>query len=200
MTKGSRTKEAILQAGLDLASRTGLSAISIGALADEVRMSKSGLFAHFRSKEKLQVAILNHAGELFVRTVIRPALEKQRGLARLTAMLNGWDNWAETSASGGCIFYAATVEYDDKPGVVRNRLKALQEEWLGTLEKAVEMAVETGEFKKGLDARQAAFELYSMVLGYYFLQRLLGDKSARRRRQAGFEKVVEWYRKGRAHG
>jgi AcrR family transcriptional regulator len=200
MNKGSKTKEVILRKGLDLASRVGLSAISIGELAEETAMSKSGLFAHFRSKEKLQLAILDYAGALFAETVARPALKKQRGLARLRAMLEGWNGWAEASASGGCIFYAAAVEFDDRPGRVKNRLKALQDRWIDTLEKAVSITVETGEFKKGVDARQTAFELYSMMLGFYYFQRLIGDKSVKQRRKAGFEKVLAWCRDGRAHG
>lgn len=198
MSKGNATRETILKAGLELASRIGLSAISIGLLAEEVAMSKSGLFAHFNSKEKLQLAILDHAGAYFVEIVLRPALRERRGLPRLRALFEGWARWSETSASGGCIFYAAAVEYDDRPGPVKNRLKGLQKKWISSLEKAIGMAAASGELKKGIDRRQAAFEIYAVMLGYYYFHRLIGDPLAARRRKAAFERVIASYRAGGA--
>src|SRR5262245_48580748 len=137
MTKGEDTRRSVLSAGLRMASRTGLDAVTIGELASDVGMSKSGLFAHFASKENLQIAILEEAQQRFVEYVIAPALKQARGEPRVRALWENWLAWPQRDFQpGGCIFVQASVELDDKPGIVRDALVASQKDWLETLAQA----------------------------------------------------------------
>jgi AcrR family transcriptional regulator len=141
--KGQLTHQAILDESVQLASRLGLAGLSVGRLADEVEMSKSGLFAHFRSKEALQLQTLAHARRLFVDLVVRPALAVPDGEARLRALVERWLAWDDTALSGGCIFVAAAVEVDDRPGAVRDALVAGEREWIGLLASVARAARST---------------------------------------------------------
>jgi AcrR family transcriptional regulator len=123
-TKGAATREAILARSYALACRNGLEGLTIGLLAEQVGMSKSGVFAHFGSREDLQLSTLDFAGELFARSVLEPALKEQRGLPRLRAIFANWAEWVRHDQDGGCIFLAAASEYDDRPGAIRDRLLA----------------------------------------------------------------------------
>ena len=120
MSKGTETRTAILDEAVDIASRVGFGALTIGQLADRTQMSKSGLFAHFRSKEQLQLQALEHAAARFIDCVARPALATPRGEQRARALFDGWLAWLEDSLPGGCIFIAAAVEVDDQPGSLRD--------------------------------------------------------------------------------
>src|SRR5688572_27760940 len=143
MEKGARTKSAILDRATGLASQVGLTGLTIGVLADELRLSKSGLFAHFRSKETLQIDVLNHAADRFREVVVRPALQEPRGAPRIRALFERWLAWGRDSAlPGGCVFVAATAELDDRPGPVRERLVELQRDWVKTLAISFEKGVE----------------------------------------------------------
>src|SRR5512140_581658 len=138
MPKGAQTREAILDHGLRLASELGLEGLTIGRLAEALELSKSGLFAHFGSKEALQVAVLDRAGERFAEVVVRPALAAPRGEARLRALFERWLAWPrEVALPGGCIFVQAASELDDRPGAARDRLAALEREWLETIARVV---------------------------------------------------------------
>src|SRR5206468_5300187 len=138
MSKGERTHTAILDRATGLASQLGLTGLTIGALADDLRLSKSGLFAHFQSKEALQIAVLDHAAQRFAETVVRPALLEPRGVPRMQALFDRWVAWERDEAlPGGCIFVAATAELDDRPGPARDRLVALQRDWINVLETSV---------------------------------------------------------------
>lgn len=191
MAKGEDTRQAILSEALSLASELGLAGVSIGALADRVKMSKSGLFAHFSSKENLDVAILEETGRRFVDLVVVPALREKRGEPRVRAMFDRWLAWEDADfMPGGCIFVAAMVELDDKPGPARDKLVASQKDWLGTLAGAVRIAMEEGHFRADLDPPQVAFEMYSIALGYHMLHRLLRDKTSERRARAAAERLI----------
>jgi AcrR family transcriptional regulator len=191
MPKGDETRTAILDQGVRLASKVGLSGLSIGKLASELSMSKSGLFAHFQSKETLQLQVLGRASHRFVQGVVRPALAAARGLPRLTALFENWLAWTKASdLPGGCLFVAAAVELDDRPGPVRDRLVALQRDWLDLMANVVRTAVAERHFGPDVDAEQFAHDLYSVMLGYHHAARLLRDPRADERARAGFRLLI----------
>lgn len=197
MTKGEDTRQAILAQALSLASEVGLAGVSIGMLAERVKMSKSGLFAHFSSKDNLEVAILDEAARRFVDLVVVPALREKRGEPRVRALFDRWLLWDDQDfMPGGCIFVAAAVELDDRPGPARDRLVATQKDWLGTLAGAARIAVEEGHFRADLDPVQFAFEVYSIAYGAHTLRRLLRDSASERRARAAFDRLVRDARRG----
>ena len=201
MRKGEQTKTLILNEAVALASRIGLEALSIGALAERLGMSKSGLFAHFGSKEDLQLQTLRQAQALFVERVFAPALKEPRGLPRLRALLSHWLAWLETGPQelpGGCLILAAASEYDDRPGAVRDFLVSGQRELRGAIAKAIRLAVEEGHLLPDTDAWQLTFETLGIVLATHHDRRLLGDPHAIARAQAAFERVVAGHLPGRA--
>jgi len=191
MGKGEDTRNGILGTALSLASEVGLEGLSIGALAERAGMSKSGLFAHFGSKEELQVAVLDEATRRFVEIVVAPALKARRGEPRVRALFERWMLWSKQDFQpGGCVFLAASVELDDRPGPARDRLVASQRDWLSALATAARIAVEEGHFRADLDPDQFAFELYAIAQGYHQLTRLLRDPRAPRRARAAFDRLV----------
>lgn len=197
MSKGERTRDAILEHALRRASEIGLDGITIGRLASDLDLSKSGLFAHFASKEALQVQTLDRAAERFVEVVIRPALTAPRGEPRLRALFERWQRWpVEVPQPGGCIFVQAAAELDDRPGPAHDRLVTLQRQWLGALATAVKGAQEAGHFRADLDADQLAFELHGIMLSFHHAARLLRDRSAATRARTAFERLVAGSRAG----
>jgi len=159
-TKGERTRQTILDTAAALATEEGLEPLSIGKLAGATGMSKSGLFAHFGSKEELQLATVDHAAELFVREVIAPAREAPRGLARVWALCENMVDYSQRQVfPGGCFFAAAAFEFNRRPGPVRDRIEHMLGTWLSYLEHAVEQAQQTGELVQTLTAKELAFEL-----------------------------------------
>ena len=193
MGEGRQTKQQILETGLEMASRLGLECVTIGALAKASEMSKSGLFAHFRSKERLQIEILGHAAEAFSASVIRPALQAPGGIARIRALVEHWVGWTERLA-GGCIFVSASAEYTDRPGPVREVLLRQQHEWIDCLRRIAGSAVKSGEFRADADCDQFAFEFYSLLLGFHVYRELLDDADTLQRQQAALERLLEAYR------
>lgn len=192
MTKGEDTRSSVLGKALALATQVGLEGLTIGKLAEHVGMSKSGLFAHFSSKENLEVAILDEAVERFVASVIAPALKKPRGEPRVRALLDNWLAWSKADfLPGGCIFIAASVELDDRPGPARDRLLSAQRDWLATIAQAGRIAVEEKHFRRDLDVEQLAHELFSIAYGYHFLRRLGDPAKAERRARAAFERILK---------
>ena len=190
MGKGEETKRAIVDQALELASTVGLDKVTIGALADATGMSKSGLFAHFRSKEQLQLQILVQARRRFTEIVIAPAFKKPRGEARLRAMFeNAVGRWEE-ELPGGCIFHAVSAELDDQPGPARDYLVQTQRDYADTLRRAAEIAVEEGQFRKDLDLDQFVFELGSITAAYHHFGRLMGDPDAEQRARNMFEGLL----------
>lgn len=197
MRKGERTREAIVDQALDLATVRGLEALSIGALAAETGMSKSGLFAHFGSKEALQLAVLEAASARFAAQVIKPSRDEVRGLRRLITLVENWMHWANSETlSGGCPFVAAQVEWDDRVGPVRDYLVWAQESWLGVLAGAAEKAVAQGDFRDDLDARAFAHDVYAIALGYHNAQRLLRDANAEKYARDAFRRLLKDAREG----
>ena len=191
MSKGETTRSAILDVALATASQIGLEALTIGGLAREAGLSKSGLFAHFASKEDLQLEVVRKAIARFVELVIAPALKKPRGEPRVRALFENWFSWSRASElPGGCLFIAASSEFDDQPGPVRDLLLSSQKDWLGVLAQAARVAVEEGHFKANLDAEQFAWQLDSFILGYHHSARLLRSKDAQKRAQTAFESLI----------
>ncbi len=190
MSKGIATKENIIQTAFDFTSRFGLESLSIGELAKKVGMSKSGLFGHFNSKEALQMRVLDYAAETFVHTVVRPALKAPRGKARIYALAQFWQKWASSKLAGGCPIIAATVEYDDRPGKIRDHLQALQGEMMNTFSRAARIAVEENEFRKDLDTEQFAYEFYANMMAFHVFTRLLRDRTAKQRFQTTLDHLI----------
>ena len=188
MSKGERTRAAILDAALRLVSKSGLDGLTIGTLADATGMSKSGLFAHFGSREELLLAVLNHGQQEFIEVVLNPALKKPRGLPRLRAMFVNWLDWTESAElPGGCPMIAGATEFDDKPGPVKDMLAAGQRAWIDTLQRAVRQALEEGQIESGTDPEQIAFEMFGIALVVHHHRRLLGYQKARERALAALE-------------
>jgi AcrR family transcriptional regulator len=191
MSKGEETRATVLTAALAMASEDGLLGLSLGKLADQVGMSKSGLFAHFSSKENLQVQILDEAAARFVSLVVAPALKEPRGEPRVRALFERWLSWKDAPfMPGGCVFVTAAVELDDKPGPARDRLVATQRDWLDTLATAARIAVREGHFRRSLDPLQFAHDFYSLAYGHHFVSRLLEDPDALARTRASFERLL----------
>jgi AcrR family transcriptional regulator len=181
-TKGERTRAAILDAALRLVSRSGLEGLTIGSLADATGMSKSGLFAHFGSREELLLAVLNHGQQEFIEVVLNPALKKPRGVPRLRAMFVNWLDWTESAdLPGGCPMIGGATEFDDKPGPVRDMLASGQRAWIDTLQRAVRQAREEGQLRVDADPEQIAFEVFGIALVVHHHRRLLGYQKARER-------------------
>ena len=159
MAKENNTKKAILQTGLEMASHLSLEALTIGLLAKELNMSKSGLFAHFKSKENMQLEILDYAAQHFARDVILPALKVERGIPCIRAIVDKWVKWG-SKFTGGCIFVDATTEFNDRPGNIQNRLFDQQKQWVDILRRIGESAIKAGDIKPESDCEQFAYELY----------------------------------------
>jgi AcrR family transcriptional regulator len=192
MGKGEETRELILDRAVSVASRDGLAGLTVGTLATELGLSKSGLFAHFGSKDALQLQVLQAATRRFEATVLRPALKAPRGEPRLRALFDRWLAWSNApEMPGGCIFVAAAVELDDQPGPTRDYLVASQRQWFVSLAKAARLAIDAGHFRRGVDEEQFAYEFYSIVLGYHHVKRLLHDPRAEERVRAAFEHLLQ---------
>jgi AcrR family transcriptional regulator len=177
--KGVRTRESILRVAVDLASVEGLEGLTIGRLAEELKMSKSGLFAHFGSKEELQLATIEMAREIFVEHNVRPALAEQEGVQRLLRLCQGWLKHVEGHVfKGGCFFTAASLEFDSRTGPVRDAIAAAMKAWLSTLARAVDGAKKSKHIKASVNAEQFAFEIYSLAMGANWALQLLDDKTA----------------------
>ena len=180
--QGERTRHAILEAAVHIASAQGLEGLTIGRLASELSMSKSGLFAHFGSKEELQVATVEAARAIFIREVIKPAFEATEGLVRLYKLCDIWLSYVQSGVfQGGCFFAAAAAEFDSRPGPVRDRIADIMKEWLTTLRNAIVEAQKAGQLNKEIDATQLAFEFNSLELGANWAFQLYGDMRAFKR-------------------
>jgi AcrR family transcriptional regulator len=176
--RGLKTRHAILRKAVNIASLEGLEGLTIGKLASTLRISKSGLFAHFGSKEDLQCAVVDEARDIFVEKVVRPAAQF-RGLPLLRALCQNWLDYGEQKTfPGGCFFSAASLEFDDRPGPVRVRIVGLMKKWLENLEHAARDAQDAGEIRKAVDVHQLAFEIQALAMGGNWSSRLFRDPSA----------------------
>jgi len=188
VSKGQETRQAILARAFELATVGGLVGLSIGKLAEETGLSRSCLFAHFGSKEALEVAVVEEASRQFVQAVMVPALRQPRGEPRLRSLFENWVTWGWRP--GGCFFVGACAELDDRPGAPRDALVRSQKDWLDEIAKAARIAVSEGHFRDDLDADQFAFDLYSIMLGAHLYQRFLHEPKARARTVQSFESLV----------
>ena len=176
--RGLKTRRAILRRAVNVASLEGLEGLTLGKLASLLRISKSGLFAHFGSKEDLQCAVVEEARQIFIDTVIRPAYEFQ-GIRRLRSLCENWLGYAEAKVfPGGCFFSAASLEFDDRPGRVRDMIVDSMKRWLGTLEQAARDAQAAGEMRKNVNAPEFVFEIQALAMGANWASRLFRDENA----------------------
>jgi AcrR family transcriptional regulator len=190
MSKGAETRAAILDEAIAIASQVGFDALTIGQLAERTDMSKSGLFAHFKSKEQLQLQALDRARERFIDVVVRPALATSRGEPRARALFEGWLTWIETSLPGGCIFIAAAAEVDDRPGSLRDAVVKHEHDLMEMITTVAGTAVAEGQWRSDLDLEQFGFEMYGILLAHHHSFRLMHDARANERTRAAFESLV----------
>ena len=194
LQKGQHTRGVLLDAALSLASQLGLEGISIGALAQMVNMSKSGVFAHFGSREDLQVAIVDEYYTRFQAKVFMPALEQPRGLPRVRAMFENWINLVVTEeVQSGCIFISGAVDFDDRQGQVRDALQAAIGAWKNALIRAIEQAVQEGHLRADTDAQQMFFEVHGLILSAHYDVRFMDNPDATDRIHLGFDRIVDYY-------
>ena len=186
------TRERILRQGLALMSQSGLAAVTLGVLADRVGMSKSGLFAHFRSKEAVQIELLTHMAEIARERVVEPSMKAAEGLPRLRALVRNWLGWAQRAGlPGGCPVAAGLFEFDDIEGLVRNKILEMEREWRGLLAELARRAVELGHFRHDLDVDQFVWELCGIYLSHHAAYRFLRAADAHRRAHTAFDALVE---------
>lgn len=197
MGKGNETRAAVLDQAVDVARRVGLGGLTIGSLAEQAQLSKSGLFGHFRSKEALQLQVLEHARARFEEAVARPALRTQRGEPRVRELLDRWLQW--DALPGGCPFVAAATEFDDQPGAVRDRLVRDQRDLFDMIATIFRTGIAEGHFRPDADPDQFAQDFYGVILACHHATRLLGDGRAETRARRSFEALLSAARTAPAH-
>ena len=194
LLKGQQTKAAIVDAALGLASQIGLEGLSIGALAEITGMSKSGVFAHFGSREELQISVIREYHERFEREVFYPAMQAPRGTVRLQAMFDNWMVQTSNEIDSGCIYISGAVEFDDRSGPVRDALASSVTSWQGALRRAVEQAQEQHQLVREVDPLQVVFEIHGLILALHYEARFLKVPGATERARLGFARILERYR------
>lgn len=192
-SKGAATREAIVDRALHIARTDGFEGLSIGGVAQAVGMSKSGVFAHFGSREELQLAVLDAAAQRFTEEVFLPAIRERRGLPRLRAILRRWIDWLH-AGQGGCPMVSAAIEYDDRPGPIRDRVVEYQTRLRRELARAIRMAIDSGELRADCDPGQLAFELFGIELALHHDARLFGLQDAIARADRAMHRLIESYR------
>lgn len=190
-SKGAATREAIIDRAYEIARFSGVEGLSIGPLAQAVGMSKSGVFAHFGSREELQLAVIESAASRFAEAVLVPALSEPRGLPRLRTVMHNWFEWIRGNA-GGCVLMGSVTEYDDRPGPLRDQVLLNERRWRDMLGRAIQLAIEAGHLREG-DTEQYAFELYAFPLAVHHEAGLFGYEQSRRRGEAAVERWLSAY-------
>ncbi len=190
-SKGGQTRAAIVDTALALARRDGLESLTIGVLADQMQMSKSGVFAHFGAREELQLAVLSEYAARFVDDVLRPAVKKPRGLPRLSALVDNWLRLLAREIEQGCLMIAGACEYDDRPGPLRDALVDIVNGWRTELLQAIDGAVAEGHLPAHTDARQLVFEIYGVMLALHQDARLLRSSDSVKRARAGLARILD---------
>ena len=193
LQKGQQTKAAIVDAALGLATQIGLEGLSIGALAEVTQMSKSGVFAHFGSREELQISVVREYHRRFEEEVFFPAVQEARGLPRLRALFERWVQRVAVELDSGCIYISGAVEFDDRPGPVRDALADMVRSWHSALARAIRIAVEEGHLRPDTDAMQMLFEVHGLILSLHHDERFLRIPGALDRARLGFARVVDHY-------
>jgi AcrR family transcriptional regulator len=191
--KGQQTRATILEAALGLASQMGLEGLSIGALAEVTQMSKSGVFAHFGSREELQISVIREYHAKFEEEVFYPAMREARGLPRLRSLFERWVKRVSVEIDSGCIYISGAVEFDDRPGPVRDALAEMVVAWHGALERAIHLAVEEGHLRRDTDPTQMLFELHGLILALHHDARFLRLPGALDRARRAFEHTLSHY-------
>jgi AcrR family transcriptional regulator len=191
--KGQQTRATILDAALGLASHVGLEGLSIGALAEVTQMSKSGVFAHFGSREELQISVVREYHARFEEEVFHPALREARGLPRLRALFDRWVKRVSVELDSGCIYISGAVEFDDRPGPVRDALASMVRAWHSALERSIRIAIDEGHLRPDIDATQLLFELHGLILALHHDSRFLRLPGALERVRLGFEHALTHY-------
>ena len=190
LLKGRQTKAAIVDAALGLASQIGLEGLSIGALAEVTGMSKSGVFAHFGSREELQISVIREYHDRFESEVFYPALSGARGLPRLQSLFDNWMQRTSTEIDSGCIYISGAVEFDDRPGPVRDALASSVNTWQNALQRAVAQAQIEKHLSDKADPLQVAFEIHGLILALHYEARFLRNPVAVDRARQGFNTIV----------
>lgn len=193
LQKGQQTKVAIVDAALGLATQIGLEGLSIGALAEVTQMSKSGVFAHFGSREELQISVIREYHSRFEEEVFYPSLRQPRGLPRLRAMVDNWMQRTSVEIDSGCLYISGAVEFDDRPGPVRDALASSVQTWLSAINRAVVQARDMGDLLPGTDHQQMAFELHGVILALHYEARFLKTPGSVARARAGFDHILARY-------
>ena len=193
LLKGQQTKAAIVDAALGLATQIGLEGLSIGALAEVTQMSKSGVFAHFGSREELQISVIREYHRRFEEEVFYPAVREERGLARLRAMFANWMKRTSVEIDSGCIYISGAVEFDDRPGPVRDALASSVLTWHAAMKRAIESAKTEGHLRADVDEEQMLFETHGLILALHYEARFLKDANAIGRANRGFENILQRY-------
>ena len=194
--KGQQTKIAIVDAALRLATQVGLEGLSIGSLAELMHMSKSGVFAHFGSREELQISVIREYFRQFEQEVFYPALALPRGLPRVEALFANWMKRVAVEIQSGCIFISGAVEFDDRPGAVRDALASSVKTWLDALHRAVQQAQHEGHLNAQADAYQMAFEIHGLILALHYEARFLNNPGSVVRANTGFGHILSRYGRG----
>ena len=193
LLKGRQTRAAILDAALALASHMGLEGLSIGALAEVTQMSKSGVFAHFGSREELQISVVREYHAQFSAEIFEPAMKVPRGLPRLRALFDRWFKRVSIEIDAGCIYISGAVEFDDRPGPVRDALFSMVQSWHNALERAIRIAIDAGHLRADTDPQQLLFEVHGLILALHHDARFLRRPGAEVRARAGLENVLSHY-------
>jgi AcrR family transcriptional regulator len=193
MRKGEQTRAAILDVALEMASRDGLEGLTIGLLADRMSMSKSGVFAHFGSREDLQLAVLKLYNHLFEQDVFYPSLEMPRGLPRLQELFARWIKRVSVEIASGCIYISGAVEYDDRPGAIRDELVHMVSTLQNALRRCVQICIDEGHLRADTDPQQMVFEMYGLVLALHHDARFIKRPGSVERAHNGFERLIASY-------
>ena len=193
MHKGQQTKTAIVDVALSLATQMGLEGLTIGAVAEMAGMSKSGVFAHFGSREELQISVIREYHHRFEQEVFYPVLLLARGLPRLRALFANWMQRTSAEIDSGCLYISGAAEFDDRPGPVRDALASSVQTWMAALHRAVRIAVEQGDLAQQTDAAQMAFEIHGLILACHYEARFLKSKTALDLAQRSFENILHRY-------
>ena len=191
--KGEQTRAGIVDVALAMAARVGLEGLSIGTLADAVGKSKSGVFAHFGSREDLQIAVVREYYRRFEAEVFQPAMREPRGLPRVRALFENWMRYTSAELDSGCIFISGAVEFDDRPGPVRDALAEAVDAWIDAMTRAVAQACEEKHLDAGADPSQIAFEIHALILALHYEARFMRRPGSLGRAQQGFVNILQRY-------
>jgi len=197
--KGQQTKHAIIEAALGLATQIGLEGLSIGALAEVMGMSKSGVFAHFGSREELQISVVREYHDRFEQEVFYPAMQQPRGLPRLRTLFANWMRRTSAEIDSGCLYISGAVEFDDRPGPVRDALAASVMTWHSALQRAVTLAQQCGHLRADADEKQVAFEIHGLILAWHYEARFLKNPGSISHANQGFENILARYSASSSH-